>query len=476
MNRTSTARLTRCTLAGGDNHFWLRGTPDPAADAEWSTIFSTDSRTATDARGGIVASLTADGEKIYFIDDSAQIDTYNPAGTWSNLPTPPEGFNAGMTVDENDHLWALRGDELGGFDGPVHAIAYLSNDEIYVGGDFHHIGDFAVDYIARWDGSGWQTVGTGGYVPDDIVYAVVVDGDHLYAGGRFGLRYLPEKTHASAWQDWGAITGGGAVYAIAPYGDDVYVGGSFNKIGDIPAHKIAKREIDGDWKLLGYGATSSCNGVERGSHVSTMVIKGNRLYFGGQFATMANKPGPDAWCGTGCTTNLARMRFSDDVFEHVTDCDNMLDTDEHIYALGFSGDDLLVGGAFSCVDMEHGNGWSRCDQGADNLAILKPNGTWSLPDYLKTNGAVRTLRIDGSSLYIGGDFTKVGGSTTAQRLARYDSFPNTGGAWHAIGDTNDSVRALVHADGDTYVGGYFTQVGGNTAFRFSRRDGSQWTR
>jgi hypothetical protein len=289
MDRTSSARLTRCTLAGGDDHIEVYGTPDPAADADWSTV-STDSRTATDARGDILS----DGEQLYFLDDSAQIDVYDPDGsTWSTLPIPPTGFNAGMVIDENDHLWALRGEEFGGFDGPVYAVAYVSATEIYVGGDFHQIGDVPLDYIAKWDGRGWSAVGTGADGPNDVVYAVEVDGDHIYAGGPFGLRYLPDRTHASAWQDWGEITSGGAVYAIAPYGDNVYVGGSFTKIGGISANRIAKREITGDWKRLGYNATISCNGAMRGSHVSTMVIKDNHLYFGGQFADVAKYSGPN---------------------------------------------------------------------------------------------------------------------------------------------------------------------------------------
>jgi len=481
MDRDSTARLTRCTLAGGDDHFEVYGAPDPAVDADWRTVL-TDSSAATDARGGIVASLTADDEKVYFVDDSAEIDVYNPsAGTWSTLSAPPRGFNAGMTADENDHLWALRGDEFGGFDGPVYAIAYVDDNEIYVGGDFHHVADVAVDYIAKWDGSGWGTVGAGADSPDDVVYAIEVDGDRIYAGGTFGLRYLPDRTGASAWQDWGAITGGGAVYAIAVNDDgDVYVGGSFTKIGEendkVSAKRIAKRDFFDGWQLLGYNATDSCNGAMNGTHVSAMVIKDGYLYLGGQFANAASYHGPNFHCGTGCSSNLARLNMSNDRFNAVTDCDNMLDHEEDVYTIGFSGDDLVVGGDFSCVDFEWDAHSEWCEQDADNLVILKPNGTWQVPDYLQTNRAVRTLQIDGSSLYVGGDFTQVGGSTAANRVAYYDNFPDAGGAWHSLDDgVDDSVRALVRGGGNTYVGGVFTQAGSDAAFGLARWDGSRWT-
>lgn len=470
MDRTSSIQLSQCTLAGND-HFYIYGSADPAVDANWSTV-SNDSRTTTGVRGNILA----DEERIYFLDNSAQIDIYDPTlSAWSSISTPPEGINSGMTGDENGFLWALRGDQFGGVNGPVYAIAYVSANEIYIGGDFTSVGDLALNYIARWDGANWSAVGTGGSAPNSAVYAIELYGNKLYAGGSFGLRYLPNKTLASAWQNWGDITGGGIVKTIAVYNGNVYVGGTFTDIGGITANLIAKRE-GGSWKLLGADATNACNGAIRGTEVSVMIIKDNYLYFGGQFSNTAAYAGPGLNCGTGCSTNLGRLDLNRDTFSPLTDCDNMLDSRDKIYALDFSGDDLVVGGDFDCVDMEHGNGWSRCYQAASNLAILNPSGYWSLPNYLSTNGAVRSLKVGVNSLLIGGDFTRAGTTNGMNRIARYTNFPNTGGTWETFsGGMNGRVNTLVSGDGAIYAGGDFTQAGGNAAFHLSRWTGSNWT-
>ncbi|MBN1318594.1 MAG: DUF11 domain-containing protein [Anaerolineales bacterium] len=264
---------------------------------------------------------------------------------------------------------------------------------------------------------------------------------------------------------------------IAVYEGNVYVGGTFTNIGGISANLIAKREITGNWKLLGYQATNACNGAIRGAHVSVMIIKDNYLYIGGQFATMAaHFDNPNASCSTGCTTNLARLNLNNDIFSHITDCNNMLDGRENIFALDFSGDDLVVGGAFTCIDMEHGNGWSRCNRSASNLAILGPDGYWSLPDYLSANGAVRSLQVGVNSLLVGGDFTRAGSTYGMNRIARYTNFPNTGGAWETFSSgMNNRIYTLVSGDSEIVAGGDFTQAGGNTAFHLSRHTGSDWT-
>lgn len=81
---------------------------------------------------------------------------------------------------------------------------------------------------------------------------------------------------------------------------------------------------------------------------------------------------------------------------------------------------------------------------------------------------------NGVALYVGGQFTIVGG-TVANRIAKWD-----GSKWSILGGgTNGTVRALtVFDDGSgpaLYAGGSFTLAGGVLARRVAKWDGSNWT-
>lgn len=75
-------------------------------------------------------------------------------------------------------------------------------------------------------------------------------------------------------------------------------------------------------------------------------------------------------------------------------------------------------------------------------------------------------------IYVGGDFTSIGG-VSAARIAYWD-----GSAWNAMGSgVNGDVYAIVVAsNGDIYVGGALTTAGGLTVNRVARWDGSSWHR
>ncbi|SDT33448.1 hypothetical protein SAMN04488543_3795 [Friedmanniella luteola] len=125
-----------------------------------------------------------------------------------------------------------------------------------------------------------------------------------------------------------------------------------------------------------------------------------------------------------------------------------------LVAVAVSGPDVYVGGNFiygmagmandSHLRIAHwdGHGWHPLGAGLD--------------------GAVRAIAVVGTDVYVGGDFTVAGGTVVSPHLARWD-----GRAWSAVpGSPTDpdrsygtTVRALA-SDGTTlYVGGTFTRAG-----------------
>jgi hypothetical protein len=83
---------------------------------------------------------------------------------------------------------------------------------------------------------------------------------------------------------------------------------------------------------------------------------------------------------------------------------------------------------------------------------------------------VFTLATDGTDLYVGGGFSRVG-DTEALSIAKWD-----GTSWSALGGGVDSaVRAITFWNGDLYAGGYFDNADGKPAPSVAKWNGSEWS-
>jgi trimeric autotransporter adhesin len=134
-----------------------------------------------------------------------------------------------------------------------------------------------------------------------------------------------------------------------------------------------------------------------------------------------------------------------------------------IYTLLAWNGQVIAGGEFT----------SFAGTSASRIASWDDSGASASALGAGVNDAVYSLACETPSstdLYVGGKFTQAGGNS-AVRIAKWD-----GSSWSALGTGIGSsfVYALLFFKGKLVAGGDFTTAGGNTVNRIAQWDGSSW--
>jgi hypothetical protein len=256
----------------------------------------------------------------------------------------------------------------------VRAMTVYEGELIAGGWDFHFAEPDSPS-VARWDGSAWHTL-EGGMA--GRVYALTVYRDQLIAAGSIEAAGDSTTWDIVAWdgRTWRPLGAGhdGVVYALAVHQDRLIAGGAFTRAGGREARGVAS--WDGtSWRPLGAGI--------EGFSVRALAVSGGTLFAGGlpdrymeQFSPVASWDGI-AW------TRLPHAENS-----------------EVAAMVDFKGD-LIIGGYRHWI----GN------------AMRWDGSSWRSLGYI--HGAVRAFAVDGSRLYVGGDFDRAG-PWSAPLIARWD--------------------------------------------------------
>jgi hypothetical protein len=292
----------------------------------------------------------------------------------------------------------------------------VNGEDVYVGGAFYGVcgniacftGQTPVNYVARWNGSTWSAVGHG---LNNTVYALVVSGSDLYAGGTF-TEVCGNETcdsgntpalHIAKWNgsEWSGLGDGldDSVYALAVSGSDLYVGGDFTQIcgdaacsdGNTPANHVAKWN-GSSWSVLGNGVSKQTGRIA----VKALAVNGSDVYVGGGFKEVCG----NSACNSGNTTANYIAKWNGSAWSTLR---YGVDTD--VNALAISGSDLYVGGNFNVVC-----GTSACDSLVLNTpvyGIARWDGSFWWDLRYGVNSIVGALAVGGSALYVGGAFTQI---------------------------------------------------------------------
>src|SRR6266498_4138909 len=123
-----------------------------------------------------------------------------------------------------------------------------------------------------------------------------------------------------------------------------------------------------------------------------------------------------------------------------------------VTAIARAGDRVSIGGSFTSVGGQPRGGLAALDAATGQLVA-----SWRAD---VTGGPVEALAAspDGGTLYVGGDFTAVGG-TARRRLAAVSTAGGAVGPWRPAA-SGGMVMALAAGAGRVYAGGKFTSIGG----------------
>ncbi len=298
---------------------------------------------------------------------------------------------------------------------PNDAVQVLFTDTVnnlfYAGGQFTKVDTITVNHIAKWNGSNWDSLGSGF---DNSVFCIAMYNGELYAGGWLTASGSDSVSYIAKWNgtNWEQV-GGGLNYlanSFAVYNGELYVGGGFTQAGGNSINYIAK------WN----GTTWSSVGSGTNFWVKCLSVYNNELYAGGWFDSVGVIPasGIAKWNGTSWSSLGSGT-------------DNVVRTmSEYKGKLYVGGDFLNVDNInVNCIASWDGSQWSSAGAGF--------------------NTGVNSLCFYNTELYAAGNFSN-SGSISLNQIARWNGF-----GWNTVGNGLNSggVDALGAYGGDLYVGG-----------------------
>src|SRR5207247_965296 len=133
--------------------------------------------------------------------------------------------------------------------------------ELIAGGYFTTADGIEADYIARWNGTSWQSLGSGmsaGAASYPGVFALTMYNRELIAGGGFTSAGGVSANYIARWNgtSWSDVGGGTGIdyrpYALTVYDGELIAGGLFFTAGGFAASHIARWD-GASWRPLGTG-------------------------------------------------------------------------------------------------------------------------------------------------------------------------------------------------------------------------------
>ena len=275
-------------------------------------------------------------------------------------------------------------------------------------------------------------------VTDGSVYAIERDASYIYLAGSFS-HVGPSVTGGIAID---LTTGspdlsmvmptGGAVHVAVPDGSGGwYIGGAFNAVNGQSRWGIAR--INADGSLNAWSSDTNLGGI-----VYAILVSGSTVFVGGNFSGIGGQTRNNI-AALDPTTGLATSWNPN--------------ANGTVYTLAMVGGAIYAGGSFSSI-----GGYSITALTALDMTTGTNTG-WAISSSVVSGGTVSTLAVNGSTLYVGGNFTSLGGQPR-QSIGAIDAGSGAATSWNPAPSVSSSVSAMHISGGVMYVGGSFSSMGG----------------
>lgn len=246
---------------------------------------------------------------------------------------------------------------LGG--APVYSLT-VYNGDLIVGGLFETAGGQTVNNIARWDGSEWHALtsggqigigGAGGSIIGEAWDLTVYNGD-LIVAGQFVTAGGQTMNNIARWDgaEWHPFVSDGVVgttnyiESLAEYNSDLIAAGTFAAAGGQTMNHIAR------WDGAAWHPLESGDQIGVANLVRSIAVYNNSLFAGGIFST----------AGGQTVNRIARWNGSE--WHAVSVCDQV-GVDAEVTALTAYDGDLIVSGHFDMAGGRMANhiaAWHGC--------------------------------------------------------------------------------------------------------------------
>ena len=382
----------------------------------------------------------------------------------------------------------------------------LSGTTLYVGGSFSTMSGVSRTNLAVFDtGTGSVTSWNPG-TNNSVVSVAVADGD-IYASGPFttlggesrpGVGAVDPSGNVTSWNSPATSTATTPIWCVAPASGKVFLAGTLKMLaGGSPRNHLAKLDRNGS-------LTSWAPGTD--DTVSYLGVIGDTVYAGGFFfsATGADGAGgsrnqlaafdvnsgalsgwsPDpnntifglaaaggvVYVGGAFTTVNGITRNHVAALDPATGAPTAWNPGANgdVYAFAFSGNTAYLGGHFTGLGGGTGTGAARTNVGAVSTADSAGVVPWTTTTY--PNNTVLSLAVAGGKLYAGGQFTKVGTTTSRSRAAAMSTTDGSLLSWNPNPGNVSAVNAILLSGNVAYLAGDFTTVGGATHNAFAAVD------